>query len=116
MLDLPINLFDILLVGVVVAGIIRGRKHALSHQLLSLGKWLSILLGGAVIYGPAARLVAQAGFFDPVSSCVMAYLGWALLVFLFFSFVKRKSEGKFSKRRVKRLASFPAKVYRTADE
>ena len=49
MLDLPINLFDLLLLGVLVAGIIRGRKRALSYQLIALVKWLTILLGLGVL-------------------------------------------------------------------
>ena len=96
MLDLPINLFDLLLLGVLVAGIIRGRKRALSYQLIALVKWLTILLGCAVAYNPLAGVIAQTGFFDPASACVMAYLGLALFILLIFSFVQRKAEGKFS--------------------
>jgi hypothetical protein len=96
MLDLPVNLFDCLLLGVLIAGIIRGRKGELSKQLIALVKWLTILLGCAAAYNPLAGLIAQTGFFDPVSSCVMAYLGLALLILLIFSFVQRKAEGKFS--------------------
>lgn len=95
MLDLPLNLFDVVLFTVVMAGIVRGRKRGLSEQLLSLIKWLTILIGCAFAYEPVSRVIARAGFFDETSSCLMAYLGLALLVLLICSFVRRKTEHKY---------------------
>src|SRR6266851_3479980 len=40
---LPVNAFDIVLVAVLVAGVLRGRKHGMSEELLGLIKWLAIL-------------------------------------------------------------------------
>src|SRR5207237_1128554 len=93
--DSPLNMFDFLLLAVLVAGILRGRNRSMSEQLLSLIKWLAILIGCAMVYEPVASVIARAGFFDPASSCLMAFLGLALLVLLFFSFVKRKTEKKY---------------------
>lgn len=97
-MNLPINLFDLLLLAVLVGGIASGRKQSTSVQLFGLVKWLTILLGCAVVYEPAARVIAQSGVFDTVSSCVMAYLGLALVIFLLFSFLQRRAEGKLSDR------------------
>ena len=96
--NLPINLFDFVLLGVLVGGIIRGRSRATSEQLLGLVKWLTVLFACALVYGPAAQLISKYGVFDPASSCLMAYLGLALLIMLLFSFLKRKADGKFSDR------------------
>ena len=94
--DLPINLFDVTLLAIFVAGIMRGRKRGLSDQLLSLTKWLTILIGCAFLYEPVSRMIAQAGFFDQPSASLMAYLGLALLVLLIFSFVRRKNKHKYT--------------------
>ena len=54
--QLPINLFDLVVIAVLAVGIFRGRKHGMSEELLSLLKWLAIL------FGCAARLRAGRGF------------------------------------------------------
>jgi hypothetical protein len=94
MLNLPLNFFDLLLLAVLLGGLASGRRHSTAAQLLGLVKWLSILLGCAVVYAPAAKVIAQSGVFDIGSSCVMAYLGAALVIFLVFSFLQRRAEGK----------------------
>ena len=45
--QLPINLFDLVVIAVVIAGLARGRKHGMSEELLGLLKWLVILFGCA---------------------------------------------------------------------
>src|ERR1035437_5417172 len=80
--NLAINLFDLLLVGVLVGGMVHGRKQGMSGELLSLLKWLAILFGGAAIYQPVGRLVAQPGVFTQVSACLIVYLGAAVLILL----------------------------------
>ena len=48
--QLPINLFDFVLVAILVIGVLRGRKNGMSEELLSLLMWLTILFLGAIIY------------------------------------------------------------------
>ena len=43
--QLPINMFDLVVVLVLAAGIFRGRKNGMSEELLSLLKWVAILIG-----------------------------------------------------------------------
>jgi uncharacterized membrane protein required for colicin V production len=93
--NLAINLFDLLLVGVLVGGMVHGRKQGMSGELLSLLKWLAILFGGAAIYQPVGRLVAQPGVFTQVSACLIVYLGAAVLILLGFSLAERRLCGKF---------------------
>ncbi len=92
--DLVFNLFDLLLVAVLAMGLLQGRKHGMSGELLGLLKWLGILFGCAMLYQPLGRLVAQSGVFSPVSSNVVVYLGLALLVLLGFSLAERRLGGK----------------------
>jgi uncharacterized membrane protein required for colicin V production len=86
----PFNFFDVLLAVVLVGGIIHGRKHGLSAELLSTAKWVSLLLLCAVTYNVAGTLVAATGVFDLLTSYLLCYLGTALVVFLVFSVLERR--------------------------
>ena len=89
-MDLPFNLFDIVLVAVLVAGLVHGRKHGLSRELLSLIKWAVLLFACALIYQPAGTIIANTGFFSLLTSYLFAYLGTALLIFLLLSMIERR--------------------------
>jgi len=93
--QLPINLFDLVLLVVLAAGIYRGRKHGMSEELLSLLTWLAILFGCALLYQPGAELIGQfTGMFSRLSCYLMAYVGGAGLIFLLFVGLKRLLGGK----------------------
>jgi uncharacterized membrane protein required for colicin V production len=93
--QLPFNLFDALLVAVLLAGIARGRKHGMSEELLSLVQWLAILVVGAAIYEPAGQIIGQfTNMFGRLSCYLLAYVGGALLVLLVFAGIKRLMGGK----------------------
>lgn len=92
----PFNLFDVLLAIVLVGGIIHGRKHGVSLEVLSMAKWLTLVLVCAVVYRPVGALVAEAGFFDLLSCYLLAYLGAALLVFFIFSVLERRLAPKLT--------------------
>jgi uncharacterized membrane protein required for colicin V production len=87
---LPFNLFDILLVVVLVAGLVHGRKHGISLELPSMIKWVCLVLVCAFVYGPAGNLISAAGEFDLLPCYLTAYLGVALLLFLLFSILERR--------------------------
>jgi uncharacterized membrane protein required for colicin V production len=93
--QLPINLFDLVLIVVVIAGIARGRKHGMSEELLGLLKWLLILFGCAAVYEPVGLMVgAYTPMFGRLSCYLLAYVGVALLVFFLFAGIKRALDGK----------------------
>ena len=89
-MTLPFNFVDLLLVFVLVAGLLRGRKQGLSLELLGLLKWLTLLLVCAAVYGPAGALLAQSGAFDLLSAYLLTYLAAALVVFLLFTLIQRR--------------------------
>jgi len=93
--QLPINGFDLAVIVVLTAGILRGRKNGMSEELLSLLKWLAILLGSAALYQPGAALLTEfTNMFSQLTCYLIAYVGGALLIFLLFLGVKRVFSGK----------------------
>jgi uncharacterized membrane protein required for colicin V production len=93
--QLPINLFDLLLLVVLAAGIFRGRKHGMSEELLSLMAWLAILFGCAALYQPGAELMVQfTGMFGRLSCYLLAYVAGALVILVLFAWIKRYLGGK----------------------
>jgi hypothetical protein len=87
---MPFNLFDVLLVLVLLGGIFHGRKHGFSEEMLCSIKWLVVLFGCATLYQPTGTAIAESGAFDLLSGYIIAYLGLALAIFLIFSFVERR--------------------------
>ena len=87
---LPFNFFDLLLLFVLLAGLLRGRKQGFSLELLSLLKWLTLLLVCAAVYGPAGAMMAESGRFDLLSAYLLAYLGTALAVFILFAMIQSR--------------------------
>ena len=96
-MKLPINLFDILLVIVLAAGVMAGRRHGLSQELLSVLKWVTLLFGCAAIYEPAGTMIAEYGEFDLLSAFLLSYLSAALLIFLLFSLLERRLAPKLGR-------------------
>ena len=93
--QLPINLFDLVVIVVLLAGIAKGRKQGMSEELLSLLKWLGILFGCAALYQPGGQFVCGfTSMFGPLSSYMLAYVGGALVVLLVFAGIKRALGGK----------------------
>ena len=88
--NLPFNLFDLLLVLILAAGLLHGRKHGLSVELLRLLKWLTVLAVCAVLYGPLGELLAQSGQFDLLSAYLLTYLLAGLGVFLLFALIQKR--------------------------
>jgi uncharacterized membrane protein required for colicin V production len=93
--QLPINLFDVVLIVVLAAGIFEGRKHGMSEELLSLLMWLAIVLGCAALYEPGGLLIGQfTSMFGRLTCYLLAYMGGALLVVLLFAGIRRALGGK----------------------
>jgi hypothetical protein len=92
----PFNLFDVLLAMVLVGGIVHGRKHGVSLELLGMARWLTLLAVCAAVYGPVGSLVAESGFFDLLSCYLFSYLGAALLIFFLFSLLERRLTPKLT--------------------
>ncbi len=92
---LPVNLFDLVLVAVLVLGVFRGRKHGMSEELLNVLKWFALLFACAFAYEPLGGLFAQSSRVLSMLTCyIMAYIAVALVVLISFALVKRGLGGK----------------------
>jgi uncharacterized membrane protein required for colicin V production len=92
---LPINLFDFVVVGVLVVGVMRGRKHGMSEELLGVLKWVAVLAICALGYEPLGRLFAQSSkVFSTLTCYLLAYIGIGLVILTVFALVKRGLGGK----------------------
>lgn len=92
--NLPVNWFDFVVVIVLLLGVLRGRKHGMSEELLPLLQWVAIILAAAYLYEPLGRAMAQATVFSLLTSYITCYLGVAVFVRLVFMVVRRVLGGK----------------------
>ena len=84
--SLPVGVFDLVLVGVLTIGVLRGRKQGMSEELLSLMKWLAVMFVCAAAYQPLGRIfVSNTSVFSSLSCYLMAYVAAALLVLIVFA-------------------------------
>jgi uncharacterized membrane protein required for colicin V production len=92
---LPINGFDLVLLGFLTLGVWRGRKQGMSEEFLSLLKWVTVVVCAAMIYRPLGQMFAgSTTVFSMLSCYVMAYVTAVLVVFVVFAGVKRAFGGK----------------------
>jgi uncharacterized membrane protein required for colicin V production len=93
--SLPINAFDFILIVTLFMGIFHGRKLGMSGELLPMLMWLAILFGCAAAYEPLGQFFGQeTSLFSTMSCYLMAYIGAAIVILLFFLAIKRAFAGK----------------------
>jgi uncharacterized membrane protein required for colicin V production len=72
--DLTFNWFDLVAVAVVVLGVMMGRKHGMSVELLAVMQWLLIIFVGAMAYDPLGRVLVDFTGLSTLFCFVTAYL------------------------------------------
>ena len=87
--NLPVNWFDGVVVGMLIIGLFRGRKHGMSKEALPLLKWVSLVLVCGIWYPMAAQLLVNTARLSKLASCIFGYLLLAFAVFLLFLALKR---------------------------
>ncbi|MBU6402165.1 MAG: CvpA family protein, partial [Verrucomicrobia bacterium] len=84
-----VSWFDLVALGMIIVGLVRGRKHGMSQELLMVLQWLLIVVLGAMLYQPVGDFILLTVHVSPVWMYIGVYLTIAVLVKLFFSLVKR---------------------------
>ncbi|MEO8426657.1 MAG: CvpA family protein [Verrucomicrobiota bacterium] len=87
--DLTYNWFDLVVVVFLVIGVFRGRKRGMSEELLSILQWLSIVLASAYFYRPFGLFLVSITGMSRLGCYITAYLLIAVVIKVFFGFVKR---------------------------
>ncbi len=86
--NLIFNWFDGLVLVLIVAGVVRGRKHGMSGELILLLQWVCILVVGAFTYQQVGGLLRTTTGIDPTYCNVGVYLLNALLIKWAFTAIK----------------------------
>src|SRR3989442_11867030 len=71
--DLRLNWVDFLVVLVLGLGVVRGRQHGISGELLDVVKWVLVLVVGAFVYEPLGQLFAQYTYVSRLYSYLIIY-------------------------------------------
>ena len=75
---------DLLAVGLLVVGIIRGRTRGMSEELLDLVKWLITVVAAGNLYQPLGQFLAESTPFSLLSCYVAVYCGLIIVIKLIF--------------------------------
>ena len=81
---------DLVILGVLLIGIIRGRKRGMSEELLDLLKWLFIVVVSAYFYQPLGDFLALNSMFSRLAWYVTIYVALGLGVKIIFSLIKKR--------------------------
>jgi uncharacterized membrane protein required for colicin V production len=97
------NWFDVAVVLVLAFGFWRGRRNGMTKEILPVAHWLTTIIAGAFGYKPLGDVFIQQGivrslfgnkFSDETVAYIAGYLIIAFVVFIFFSFIKRRLKPK----------------------
>ena len=80
---------DCAVAALLFVGLWRGRRRGMSEELLDIIKWALIVAVAGFLYEPVGSYLAQVSFFSPLSCYISCYIGIALLIVIFFSFVRK---------------------------
>jgi uncharacterized membrane protein required for colicin V production len=94
MQDFGFGWIDLLIVGVLVAGVVRGRKRGISEELLDVVKWVIIVVAAAFTYQPLGSFLSGTTPFSHLSSYLSMYVLVAVAFVVLFSFLRRAFGGK----------------------
>jgi len=81
---------DLVIIGLLIIGVLRGRKRGMSEELLDLLKWLLIVVVAAQFYQPVGDLIAVNSMFSRLSWYLAIYVTIILAVKIIFSLIKKR--------------------------
>jgi len=85
---------DLVIAGLLVVGVLRGRKRGMSEELLDVIKWVLIAVGGAYAYQPMGDFLAGGTMFSRLGAYLSMYTAFILTVTLLFAFIRKQIGGK----------------------
>lgn len=89
------NWFDVVVLLVLLFGLQRGRKRGMSEEVLTMLRWVGLVVVCGVFYERfGSRIASRSSVFDHLQGYLIAYVGLALGVAIVFSIIKRILGGK----------------------
>lgn len=95
---LPINFFDVLVLAVLVAGLIHGRKRGMTGEMVSSLKWLLIVVVCAVVYQPVGKGLVEMRALSIFAAYMLAYLTAAFVLLVVFALFEKRWRTKLEGR------------------
>jgi uncharacterized membrane protein required for colicin V production len=93
-MKLPFNWFDIAIPIVLIIGVLRGRKHGMSEELMLVLKWIAIIFGCAFGYQMLGDSLAEMTVLNRLQAYITAYLAVAGFIAAAFWLIKKLAHGK----------------------
>jgi uncharacterized membrane protein required for colicin V production len=87
---LPVNVFDCVVIAMLVFGIMSGRKHGMSVESIHLVKWLAVVFGCAALYQPVGEWFANTSLFSKLACFLFVYAISALVILSLFALTKHQ--------------------------
>ena len=104
---LTVTWFDLVFLAVLVFGLFRGRRNGLSRELIPLLQWVALVIVCGMGYPTVAQLLIQNFAWGKAIADVTGYVAVALVILIFFGFLKRL----FTERLVKNDTFKSAEYY-----
>ena len=92
--NLSFHWFDLIVAGVLIVGIVRGRKHGMSIEFMLLLQWIAIVLIASVGYRPFGLFIVQTTGITRLWGFVIGYVSCAIAVSIVFAMIRRSTGGK----------------------
>src|SRR5437016_5950716 len=83
------GVFDLIAVGMIIIGLVRGKTRGMSQELLDVFRWLVTVVGAAALYKPLGKFIADSTHLSLLFAYLWTYLGIALTIYLVFAAIKR---------------------------
>ncbi len=93
---LPINVFDLALVGILALGVVAGRKKGMSGELFDLFKWLIVIVACTFLYEQAGGIVAARLHLSQLSAFLLVYVAMLFAGILALNLVKERVGSKLA--------------------
>lgn len=87
--EIPLAIFDIVLIIVILVGIWRGRKRGISNELLDVLEWIGIVVGAGLGYPYVGGLLVRYANVPNGFANVLGYLIIAAVILAIFKSIKR---------------------------
>jgi uncharacterized membrane protein required for colicin V production len=92
--NLSFHWFDLIVVGVLFVGILRGRKNGMSVEFMLVLQWLAILIGASIGYKPLGRFIVQMTSISQLWSYIISYVTCMIAISILFAMMRRSTGGK----------------------